>query len=211
MSDILIFLYSFLFIILCIFAVYVIHLKTDFSAEVLRKLVHIGVSNWYFFYLKFHFATAPITGLLIAATLIFLCIYYKFPQRFLGGVVKNRSWGLVYYPLSIIVLIILVQYNVINKASLGCGLLSMGYGDGLAAIAGTKLGKRKISKITGKKSWIGTFTMFAVCLIICIFLKGWSPVILVVALAGAAIEAFSPLGLDNVTVPVGIALLVEFL
>jgi len=211
MSDLFIFLYSSLFIIICISAVYVIHLKLGLSAEVLRKLVHIGVSNWYFFYLKFNSATAPITGLAIAAILIFFCIFYKIPQRFFGAAAKERSWGLLYYPLSIIVLIILVQYNVINKVSLGCGLLSMGYGDGLAAIVGTKWGKMKISKMTGKKSWKGTFTMFVVCFIICFLLKGWSPVLLAVALAGAAIEALSPLGLDNVTVPIGIALLVEFI
>lgn len=211
MPDFLLLIVSSLYIVFCICISYLLRSKKKISGEVSRKVIHILASNWYFIYLYFSSPIYPITGLVVVSIIVFLGIIKNFPQKIFGKNFYNRNWGLFYYPLSIILLIVFVNLGYLEKSSFGCGLLSMGYGDGLAAIFGLKYGKKTISKYSGEKTWIGTVIMFFVILIVCILLRGWNPLFIIVALIGTFTEALSPLGLDNISVPIVISFLVEFL
>ena len=85
----------------------------------------------------------------------------------------------------------------------------MAWGDGMAAIIGQRFGKHpyKIGEIT--KSWEGSLAMatasFAVAELVLLSVEGNSWQILLISLVVASIatilEAFSKLGIDNLSVP----------
>jgi phytol kinase len=83
----------------------------------------------------------------------------------------------------------------------------MGYGDGFAAVFGTKYTKHSFKIWNNNKTPSGTCAMFIFSFMTAfIVLKIYSPVSalpisVVLALAATIIEIFSPLGLDNLSVP----------
>ena len=165
----------------------------SFSKEVARKLVHIGVSNFAFFYL-FLFETwyMPFAGLL-AFAVINLFIELNTGSR--------RSMGTVQYPLVIAFIVLMVHLGYGTRESCAAALQGMGYGDGLAALVGLKFGGIKLPG-SEKKTFAGSITLFLAVLVVCIAITG-RPLFLCIftALAAALAEAYTPFGLDNITVP----------
>ena len=166
-----------------------------------RKFVHIGVSNWFFIY--YFLIEKDLWAILGLA--VFSIINIMVPVD--GD--RKRSAGLFIYPLSVIAMIGLVNLGFGTREAVGCGLLGMGYGDGLAAVFGKKHGGAKVSDKTGK-TWCGTLAMFIACIPVCIgmwLLQGLPMSALMVLKAvgisavSTMVEAFSPNGLDNLTVP----------
>lgn len=191
-------------------------------SEIARKIVHIGVSNWFFIY-YFCFETSfwAIVGLAAFAILNFVLTLSGAFAAIIGKQSEERSWGVVYYPLSLILLLLFVHFGYGEKADVGCALLGMGYGDGFAALIGQKFGKRKVLK-NSKKSLVGSLTMWIIVFLIVFFLKLWlsSSNVSIFALAlysiligfvASVAEAITPLGLDNVSVPVVVFLLASLI
>ncbi len=182
-------------------------------SEIARKIVHIGVSNWFFiYYYCFETGIWAIVGLAFFAVLNFVLTISGGFASIIGKQSETRSWGVVYYPLSLILLILLVEFGIGDKVAVGCALLGMGYGDGFAAILGQKFGKKKVFKHSDK-SVVGSVTMWIIVSLIVFALKFWlcdlSLSIFVLAICSIIVgfvstvaEALTPLGLDNVTVPV---------
>jgi len=126
---------------------------------------------------------------------------------------RKRDNGLIYYPLSIFILVLLFLLGYIKKENIVSGILIMGWGDGLAAVVGTHIGQhgyRVFSKY--KKSIEGTATMLIVSFIVLVIFSSlnWYMLILV-AIAATLLENFTPLGFDNITVPILSAFLLEAL
>ena len=129
---------------------------------------------------------------------------------------RKRNWGLVQYPVSIILLIALRHWGVGDMVCVGCGILGMGYGDGLASLVGMKVRSGRLPGKT-KKSVAGTLTMalvtFAVVVLLNMTYRTGVPVSRVVLTAlltgvcSAVVEAYTPFGLDNISVPLTICLL----
>ncbi|MEP0910578.1 SEC59/DGK1/VTE5 family protein [Leptolyngbya sp. GB1-A1] len=186
------------------------------DSEVVRKVVHIGAGNvillaWWL----------QIPGWIgISASIAFsalMLLSYRLP--ILPGInsVGRKSLGTFFYALSIGLLILLFwqqhpYYTVI-------GILIMTWGDGLAALVGQRLGQHPYELWGMKKSWEGSLTMAGVSYIICsLVLLGiqgnhwqtWA-IALMVAVAATLLEAFSKLGIDNLTVPLGSAVLAAWL
>ncbi len=195
-------IYSVLLISLCVGAAVLILKAKPFGAlteEVARKVVHIGVCNWYFIW-RFCFETdaLAILGLLVAA-IANTAVTVK------NG---NRRWGLTYYPLAIIMVISCVSFwGKGSYVSAGIAILGMGYGDGLAALCGRYFTEKKVRILSRPlpcshgKSAAGTLAFIVSVSIIALafgFPLYWS---LLIALAGAICEAYTPYGLDNFTVP----------
>jgi len=165
----------------------------DFSKEVARKLVHIGVSNFAFIYL-FLFETwyVPFGGLILFA---FINLYIELNTG------SRRSMGTVQYPLVMAFIVLMVHLGYGTKASCAAALLGMGYGDGLAALAGIRFGGKKLPG-SRKKTFTGSITLFAVVLAVCILTTGRPLYLcLLASLAATLAEAYTPFGLDNITVP----------
>ena len=219
-------LLSVLLIALCLALAYVVtrfgrRLFGDSCPEVARKVVHIGVSNWFFIYCYvFESDLWPIVGLASFALINAYMNVSGLLGKLMGQDSTKRNWGLVQYPLSIIILIALKSMGIGDMVALGCAVLSMGYGDGLASLVGRSLKSRRLGSWT-KKTIAGSLTMACITFIIVIILNisiggtsFSSNLVLTAALVSVvatAVEAFTPFGLDNLSVPISIHLLLGFL
>lgn len=216
-NNILGIIFSFIFLGLIIGVAVLLRRFTNFSSEFVRKFIHIGVSNWWFILIvwidNIWFAIiGPVVFIILNGILTFGGY-----GAFLGMDDKKRNYGLIYFPLSLLVLVLLVYNGRLAVAAATIGVLSMGYGDGLAAIIGHAWGKKKLPFLTGGKTWLGTFVMFFVVSLVAFVFAPVSDiqyrllVAVTTGLVGAFLEAATPLGIDNVTVPLGTALWVAVL
>ena len=189
----------------------------DLCPEVARKMVHIGVSNWFFIYAHvFETDLWPVLGLAGFAVINAVMNITGGLSTVMGQDSRKRNWGLVQYPVSIILLIALKHFGVGDMVCVGCGILGMGYGDGLASLVGMKVRSRHLPGKT-RKTIAGTLTMalvtFAVVVILNLAYRSGVDALRVVliglltGLCAAVVEAYTPFGLDNITVPLMIFLL----
>lgn len=184
--------------------------------EASRKFIHIMLSNWWIIAIVF-FDNMWSAALL---PLVFVVInYVSFKTNLIKvmerdeGTENKDSLGTVYYAISLLILA-LITFGPLNNPIIGlCGILVMGYGDGLAAVIGQAI-KSKTFKIAGNtKSIAGCITMFAItCIILSGFLyyysaEYWAIKSIVVAGIMTLIEAVSIKGTDNITVPLLTSLL----
>lgn len=172
---------------------------SDIRREVARKFVHIGVSNWFFIYSSFFTVWYyPVAGLLFFAVVNYF-IEIKTGTR--------RSWGTVYFPLSIVIMIAMKECGFGSVQTVGCGLLGMGYADGFAALAGMRFGKNRMP-FTKKKSILGSAVVLMISFLIVMLLTDISvPYSVLIGIAAMIAEAYTPMGLDNFSVPLVIYVL----
>jgi phytol kinase len=181
------------------------------DAEIVRKIVHVGTGN---VILLAWWLQIP-AWLGIAASIFFsivTLVSYRFPL--LPGIdsVGRKSLGTFFYAVSIGVLIAIFWQQYPYYAVIG--ILVMTWGDGLAALIGQRWGTHPY-KVGGiQKSWEGSITMCWVSFVISSLLllnvqgNSWQTwlVSIAIALIATALEAFSRLGIDNFTVPLGSAI-----
>jgi phytol kinase len=134
---------------------------------------------------------------------------------------RSRNLGTIYFPIALLVNVLLTWAGSIPIWIGGLGIMIMGYGDGLASLVGERFGRRPIIIFGNRKSVAGTVTMFLAsaavsAVFILVFADAPSqgitaPTVAVAALTTAAaatlIELLTPFGLDNLTVPIITALL----
>ena len=180
------------------------NVQTDIS----RKFLHIMVGNIAF--LLPIFQTRWIMAFVAAGPFIlftFLMSPYS-PIKSMRGKTSGagHGMGLVYYAIAWTVLAyIFFDYKVI----IAIGILAMSYGDGFASVIGSRLGKHKFNIWGDEKSFVGSTSMFIFTFItISIALLYYGipfdnkiVILLYITLVATIIEAFSPKGLDNLSVP----------
>jgi len=178
-----------------------------FGKEVSRKTVHILVCNWWLLAMAF-FDSAIWAAIVPACFLVINYLSYRF--QIFSAMERGEGkgdLGTVYYAVSLLILA-LISFGPIGSPVVGgVGILIMGYGDGFAAVVGTRwpIGPYKIFGAT--KSLSGSATMLVVSFVVSAILlaaTGQPQVLLpalVIALLGTIVEAATPLGLDNLTVP----------
>ncbi|NMF82428.1 diacylglycerol/polyprenol kinase family protein [Nodosilinea sp. P-1105] len=186
---------------------------TALGTEITRKIVHIGAGQVILLAWWLH---TP-TWMGITASVIFsgvALLSYRLP--ILPGIngVGRHSLGTFFYAISIGVLtaafwpLDLPQYAAL-------GILVMTWGDGLAALVGQNVGRHPYKILGSQKSVEGSLTMalasFIVSALVLGFAAGWTPSVgmtaVVVAIAATLLETLSFYGLDNLTVPLGSAVL----
>ena len=185
---------------------------TELDAELVRKVVHIGsghviVLAWWLQIPAWIGVSAAIVASVIAI------ISYRLPILPSVNGVGRKSWGTFFYALSIGVLIA-IFWPLHRPQYAAIGILVMAWGDGLAALVGQRFGRHGYQVYGMKKSWEGSATMAGVSFAIsaAILLAGQGNPWLCAGVAGAialiatGLEAFSTLGLDNLTVPLASAL-----
>lgn len=189
----------------------------DKDPEIVRKIVHIGTGNVILLAWWLNIpASVGITASILASILTLLS--YRFP--ILPGInsVGRQSFGTFFYSVSFGILVACFWY-LQQPQYAALGILVMTWGDGLAALIGQRFGQHKYKVFGLQKSWEGSLTMTVVsCLVIFLVLLSiqgniWQTglVSLIVAVVATALEAFSFLGIDNLTVPLGSAALAFFL
>ncbi|MDR2514227.1 MAG: hypothetical protein LBD02_03340 [Christensenellaceae bacterium] len=204
---------SLFFVAAVLFASGLLASRLSLGAETLRKMVHIGVSNWWliagrFFHSPWMAALVPLLFIVLNA------MPERLPRlKTLQNISDKTRKGTIYYPLSLAILALLC-FGPLKSPALGAfGVLCMGYGDGLAAVIGQRLGRLRFRVFGAEKSVAGCAAMLLLSLLACFFtslfyglaLPLHIPVIL--AVFALVLELFTPFGLDNLTVPLGVTAL----
>jgi len=192
------------------------------TQEFTRKFIHIGVGMWVvgtvlLFKTWYYALIPPATFVLINAASYFLGMIKAMETEDKGNL------GTIYFPIAFAALI---YYFWSQPVLMVASLMPMTWGDALAAIVGRRYGHYRY-RIGGRTrslegslamlfwSWVSTsLALFAMP-----YLVGKPPINWLVALAyGAAValactvvEALSPWGIDNLTVPAMAGLILHLL
>lgn len=195
------------------------------STEFTRKFVHILVGNWVFIVPFFTDLWAVVLIPFIFIIVNSLSLKYKL----ISSMERNDdSLGTVYYAVAMFFLSgtgFLLNWMMLPFI----GLLTMAYGDGLAAIIGKRWGKKRPFSFAPEKSLLGFFTVALSCLIVSFavmmyfnthlnadaaFSRSVLSLIAISAVNGV-FAGFTELtgkrGCDNLSLPIGSGLLASFL
>ncbi len=187
--------------------------------DITRKFVHIGAGMWILGILAL-FNTWQIGIIPFASFILINFLLYRYKViRALDS--SNTSPGTVYFAISVTLLFAVfwrpLSFDQVPIAV--AGLMVMTWGDALAALIGKSYGKNKYQFGQSIKTLEGSAVMFVVSTIVVFivlkFLPGsllspnslqwemWQLVLASLLSAGAAtlVEAISPHGTDNLTVP----------
>lgn len=186
---------------------------TPSQPEIIRKIVHIGSGNVILLAWWFHIPAYVGISAAILAGLISVISYFV---PILPGInsVGRQSLGTFFYAVSIGILVGYFWY--LHKPEYAAlGILIMTWGDGLAALIGQRFGKHKYYLFGANKSWEGSLTMtvvsYLVSIIILLATRGISwqiwLVSALVSIIATLLESVSFWGIDNLTVPIGSAIL----
>lgn len=204
---------SYILIFLIIGISSVLQNKKVLGDEGARKFIHIGVSNWWILAMWFFVDEHRVWYAVIAPFTFIVLNYLSYRLNLLKAMERGGkgNLGTVYFPISLLILVILT-FGILENPFIGAvGILVMGYGDGLAAVIGKAYGKHQLAF---GKSIEGSLTMFIASFIvvfgISIFLQ---PIItalilaLIVAACATVVELMTPKGLDNLSVPLSSSLI----
>ncbi len=185
------------------------------SPEVVRKFIHIAVSNWWFILIaSFNTLSQAVIGPIFFIIANSVAVFTGL-AHILGEKDIKRNLGLVYFPVSLLVLVLLAYTNTIPMWASTIGIFTMGYGDGFAALIGKFFGKKKVF---GKKTYIGSIVMLIVTFIVILLTSiafkvddvvtiSWVLRAVFISFTAMVIEIFTPSGLDNLSVPILTALI----
>ncbi|MEM6837059.1 MAG: diacylglycerol/polyprenol kinase family protein [Cyanobacteria bacterium P01_C01_bin.120] len=188
-----------------------LYLTKTVSAEITRKIVHIGAGH--VILLAWWLQTPAWMGM-AASVLFSLVALSSYWLPILPGInsVGRSSLGTFFYAVSIGLLTAAFWAN--GRAEFAVfGILTMTWGDGMAALVGQTWGRHPYHVWDMTKSWEGTSAMalvsFVVGLLVLGSVHGLTPAVgaiaLVTALTATFLESFSRWGIDNLTVPLGSA------
>jgi phytol kinase len=182
-----------------------------------RKLVHmvagVFVATWPYF------LTFEAIQLIALMATVALLLSRKYAIFHAIHDVMRKTYGEVLYPLSVLTIALLAREDWIFSVA----LLFVALADGMAAVVGKKYGKKKHTYKIGpsKKTTVGTgaYIVFAyIALGVGLLVGGretmlGSPFVVFawLPLFSAFLEAVSPYGTDNVTVPLVVVLLLNVL
>ncbi len=177
--------------------------------ELSRKIVHIGTGPvlplaW--------FLHVPASIAVPCAVGVTLITFINHRWNLLPAVedVGRNSYGTVAYGIAICLLLILFWAN--NPAAACAGVLVMAFGDGLAGLIGRAVNSPSWTVLDQRKSLIGTATMAltSAAMLVFLVLITQSPLaplrLLAVSTLAVVLEQMSVWGIDNLTVPLGVAL-----
>lgn len=187
------------------------------NEEGARKFIHIGVSNWYLIAMIFF---TNVWAAIIPPISFIILNYISYKQNVFKAMERNGNGnlGTVYFPISLLIVTYVSFNNTLgfqDKGSMtyfgALAILILGYGDGFAAVFGKRYGKKKIFQ---EKSLVGSLSMFVFSFLTAIsvlfVLSTITNIFLVsfiLAASATIIELFTPRGLDNLTVPLGVFVL----
>lgn len=187
--------------------------KTRSSDELSRKIVHISVAfAWIPMYLCFgytrHLAVAPAVFIVLNAVSYHRNLFSAMER----SDESKKSLGTVYYALSMTVMSIWCLVWGQGLPAYGCGLFCMALGDGLAPWFGALQPGNK--RLFASRTLYGSLCIFVVSLAV---LAAFSAIfalqlglgqILLTAAAAVVLELVGVKGFDNLTLPLGVFLLV---
>ena len=154
------------FYIISVFLIAIIYKRIqNNNKEVLRKIIHIGMGPLIPIakYFEISQVFAAYFTFSIALLILINYIYKLFP---IIEDVERKSYGTLFYCLSLFILIIIFWNKDPN--SLIAGFLIMTFGDGFAGLIGKNFSSKNWLILNQKKSFLGTITMFLTSLFVLI-------------------------------------------
>ena len=173
--------------------------------EATRKLAHIAGGLMALLLPSLFESSWPVVVLAVGFTLL-LTATARFGSLQSIHAIRRRSVGAYWYPGAIAATFVLAQGSASTYA---VGVLALTLGDGLAGVVGQRYGRHHFSVWGNPKTVEGSATAFsltAAAVVVVLAPAHGSPVsvlgtAVVVGLVVAVVEALSPWGLDNITVP----------
>tara|TARA_B100000579_G_scaffold248471_1_gene204137 strand:- start:250 stop:903 length:654 start_codon:yes stop_codon:yes gene_type:complete len=175
--------------------------------ELSRKIIHIGtgpviILAWLF--------NIPKDIAFFSALFVTISLGVNYQYRLLPAIedVDRKSFGTIGYGISITILLLLFWPRY--QLSIAIGVLSMAFGDGMAGLIGKSINSPKWSILGQTKSVAGTFTMGFIVAITIATISSLNSIevqpieLIFIALIATFLEQISPLGIDNITVPIGV-------
>ena len=173
-----------------------------------RKTIHVLVGHWWFIAM----ATMPDMSFAIIGPAVFIVLNWLVYHFHMVPAMetKESNLGTVYFPISLLILVLLTWNSPEYRWIGGLGIMVLSWGDAAAAIVGERWGKFGPSIPWVNKTLLGTGAMAGVSFLVilsmmAIFLGplNWQLIGLagLVALFAAVVEAVTPFGMDNLTVP----------
>ena len=188
--------------------------------EASRKYIHIMLSNWWI--IAMIFFDNWIWASIMPFAFIFIN-YFSYKSNIIKVMERDNndenkdSLGTVYYAISLFILAV-ITFGKLNNPAIGlCGIIVMGYGDGLAAVIGQAVKSREFRINGNKKSVAGCIAMFLVTFAVILGYLSYvgSPYMIIkavlVGMLMTFVEAVSKKGTDNITVPLITSLLIYFI
>ena len=107
--------YSFAYILIIVGIAFLLYRYTGIGSEGVRKFIHILVSGWVFILVGMYDSLPwALLGPSVFIVINAVFVYSGF-SKYLGMGNRKRDNGLIYYPFSILVLIILLYKGVIDE------------------------------------------------------------------------------------------------
>ena len=177
--------------------------------ELSRKIVHIGTGPiiplaWWF--------NISINVALPLALLVTIALIGNQRAKIIPSFenIERKSFGTIAYGVSISLLITLFWSK--TPSAVTAGVLVMSFGDGLAGLIGRKVKSPSWVLLGQKKSLMGTLVMGITTTIVLLTLNQITNLqlgsvdILSLTTLAVILEQISPLGIDNITVPMGVGI-----
>jgi phytol kinase len=217
MSDGIAVLASFAYVFAMIAVAEALRRWRGYSVEFTRKFIHVSVGMWVYgtilLFERREMAIIPPLAFVIINAVSYRWTIFKSME-----LAEKGKLGTVYFPLSFAVLIWLLWEQ---PRLLAASLMPMTWGDALAAVLGRAWGKRRYTVLGTTRSVEGSLVMFFASWLTTLLPlgllgspAGWPEAIgagALVALGATVVEAGSPWGIDNLTVPAVSALLLRLL
>lgn len=185
----------------------VVRIWRGWPTEFTRKVIHIAAGSWVIgiVYIFDHWWW----GIVPTASFVILnYIFYRF-TIFKAMDTRGSTPGTVYFALSITILLLLLWPRG-QEGVVAAGVMPMTWGDAFASLIGGRWGRHQYEVLGSRRSWEGSVAMFFFSLLatFLVLLVGLplSPAegflySFLMALGATLVEAFSPWGLDNLSVP----------
>ena len=205
-------------IVICIYLFSIFFISSIFQEdnpnnnEIKRKIIHIGIGPLIPIaqFIKIDQGSALFFTGIISLLVLINYTYKIFPTI---EDVKRKSYGTLFYCLSLFILIFLFWDK--DPYSLIAGFFIMTFGDGLAGLIGKSFESRNWIFFKQKKSLLGTLTMFLTSLIVISYIgyaqqNTFNFNYFIIAFIATLLEQFSVFGIDNLIVPISSAFCFNF-
>ena len=183
--------------------------KFPHKTELTRKIVHIGTGPIIPLAWWLNISREFAIGIAFIITIVLLINHQI---RLIAAIedIPRKSYGTTAYGLSITLLLIFFWPN--NASAVTAGVLVMAFGDGFAGVIGREVKSKQWKVLGQKKSLAGTLAMFVIggsilCCLTLISSQPFEPInLLLITSLAVILEQISWWGIDNVTVPIGVAI-----
>ncbi len=182
------------------------------SKEILRKTIHIGIGP---LIPIAQFLKIDQNSALIFTGIISLLVFINYTYKLFPAIenVERKSYGTLFYCLSIFILICLFWDK--DNYALITGFFIMTFGDGLAGLVGKSFNSKSWIFLKQTKSLFGTLTMFFTSLLVVCSIgyaqqNNFNFNYFMIAFISTILEQLSILGIDNFIVPISSAYCFNF-